>query len=96
VLAILATLSATEVVDSGYWTFVDDFIRFRYPLDWTVQRMSNNVVNVTNTSDAFLGLSGQALVQVVTLPKITGNHFFMGAVCHRQLLGRWRLGWQPT
>jgi len=67
VLAILATLSATEVVDSGYWTFVDNFIRFRYPLDWTVQRMSNNVVNVTNTSDRFLGLSGQALVQVVTL-----------------------------
>ena len=67
VLAILATLSATEVVDSGYWTYVDDFIRFRYPLDWTVNRMSNNVVNIRNSSDAFLGSTGQALVQVVTL-----------------------------
>lgn len=67
VLAILATLSATEVMESGFWTFVDDFIRFRYPFDWTVKRMTNNVVNVTNSSDAFMGSPGQALIQVVTL-----------------------------
>jgi hypothetical protein len=67
VLAILATLSATEVVDSGYWTYVDDFIRFRYPFEWTVNRVTDNVVNVTNTAEPFQGSSGQALVQVVTL-----------------------------
>ena len=66
VLAILATLSATEVVETGYWTFVDDFIRFRYPLRWSVNRVTDDVVNISNSSDNFLGLPGQALVQVVT------------------------------
>jgi hypothetical protein len=67
ILAILATLSATEAIDSGFWTYVDKSIRFRYPIDWTVNRVTNNVVNVTNTPDDFRGLAGQALVQVVTL-----------------------------
>ncbi len=66
VLAILATLSATEAVESGYWTYVDEFIRVRYPLDWQVNRITDDVVNINNTAEGFIGSAGQVLVQVVT------------------------------
>lgn len=66
VLAILASLSATSVVESGYWTYVDDFIRFQYPYEWDVERTANDVINIKNTDGTFLGLPGQALIQVVT------------------------------
>lgn len=66
VLAILASLSATEAAESGYWTYVDELIRFRYPLDWAVTRVNDEVVNVRNTTGTFLGLPDEVLVQVVT------------------------------
>lgn len=66
VLAILATLSSTEVLKSGYWTFVDEAIRFRYPLNWAIERITPTVVNMGNTDEAFTGEAGQAFVQVVT------------------------------
>lgn len=66
VVAILATLSATDVVESGFWTYVDDFIRFQYPLDWEVARVTDELINIKNTDEAFLGLPEQALIQVVT------------------------------
>ncbi len=66
VLAILASLSATEAAESGYWTYVDALIRFRYPFEWDVFRVNDDVININNTDDTFLGLPGEVLVQVVT------------------------------
>ena len=66
VLAILASLSATEAAQTGYWTYVDEYIRFRYPLDWEITRVNDEVINIKNIGGTFLGLPGEALVQVVT------------------------------
>lgn len=71
VITILASLSATDVVETGYWTFVDAGIRFRYPLDWIVNRVTPDVVNVSNKDGAFLALPNEALIQVVTFDLFT-------------------------
>lgn len=66
VLAIMATLSDTTAAQTGFWTHVDEFIRFQYPFEWDVARVNDDVINVKNTTEGFLGLPGQVLVQVVT------------------------------
>lgn len=80
VTTILASLSATEVVETGYWTYVDEFIRFRYPLNWGVTRVNDDVININNASGSFLGLPGQVLVQVVTFD------FFATDVTYEQVI----------
>lgn len=73
VITILASLSATDVVETGYWTYVDEGIRFRYPLEWIVSRANSDVVNISNSDDVFRGLPDEVLIQVVTFDLFTAD-----------------------